>query len=58
MKKVQLPHIFRDESAVSVTEFGLIAPAVITMLLGTMDVGHTLYMRTIIDGAIQEVAGD
>lgn len=58
MKNVQLPHVFRDESAVSVTEFGLIAPAVITMLLGTMDVGHTLYMRTIIDGAIQEVARD
>ena len=28
------------------------------MLLGTMDVGHTLYMRTVLDGAIQDVARD
>ena len=58
MKKFELQKLLRDQSAVSVTEFGLIAPAVVTMLLGTMDVGHTLYMRTVIDGAIQEVARD
>ena len=58
MKKFELQNLLRDQSAVSVTEFGLIAPAVVTMLLGTMDVGHTLYMRTVIDGAIQEVARD
>jgi Flp pilus assembly pilin Flp len=58
MKKLKMEKLLRDQSGVSVTEFGLIAPAVITMLLGTMDVGHTLYMRTVIDGAIQEVARD
>ena len=56
MKKLEMQKLLHDQSGVSVTEFGLIAPAVITMLLGTMDVGHTLYMRTVIDGAIQEVA--
>lgn len=50
--------IIADEKGVSITEFGLIAPAVVTMLLGTMDLGHTLYMRTILDGAIQDVARD
>ncbi len=47
-----------DQSGVSVTEFGLISPALVVMLLGTMDAGHMLYMRTIVDGAIQEVARD
>lgn len=58
MKHVNPGKIFTDQDGVSVTEFGLIAPALFTMLLGTMDVGHTLYMRTVIDGAIQEVARD
>lgn len=47
-----------DESGISVTEFGLISPAIIVMLLGTMDAGHTLYMRTVVDGTIQDVARD
>ncbi|MEQ1539081.1 MAG: TadE family protein [Sphingorhabdus sp.] len=47
-----------DETGVSVTEFGLIAPVVATMLLGTMNVGHSLYMRTVLDGAIQDIARD
>ncbi len=58
MTMFNLRELKTDQSGVSVTEFGLIAPAVITMLLGTMDVGHTLYMRTIIDGTIQEIARD
>jgi Flp pilus assembly protein TadG len=47
-----------DESGVSVTEFGLIAPVVAVMMMGTMDAGHTLYMRSVLDGAIQELARD
>ena len=47
-----------DPSGISVTEFGLISPAIVVMLLGTMDAGHTLYMRSVVDGAIQELARD
>jgi Flp pilus assembly pilin Flp len=50
--------IVADEKGVTITEFGLIAPAVAAMLLGTMDLGHSLYMRTVLDGAIQDVARD
>jgi Flp pilus assembly pilin Flp len=50
--------IATDQEGISVTEFGLIAPVVATMLLGAMDVGHSLYMRTVLDGAIQEIARD
>jgi Flp pilus assembly pilin Flp len=50
--------ITKDQAGISVTEFGLIAPVVATMLLGSMDAGHTLYMRTVLDGAIQDIARD
>jgi Flp pilus assembly pilin Flp len=48
----------KNEAGISITEFGLIAPVVATMMLGTMDLGHTLYMRTVLDGAIQDIARD
>jgi len=56
--KISLLKLARDASGISVTEFGLIAPVVSVMLLGTMDAGHTLYMRTVVDGAIQDIARD
>lgn len=58
MKKQVALNLLTDNSAVSITEFGLIAPVVATMLLGIMDAGHTLYMRTVLDGAIQDIARD
>lgn len=57
MKKT-LCALAKNESGISVTEFGLIAPVVATMLLGSMDAGHTMYMRTVLDGAIQDIARD
>ncbi|MGB5075958.1 MAG: TadE/TadG family type IV pilus assembly protein [Sphingorhabdus sp.] len=56
--KAKFLNIARDASGISITEFGLIAPVVCVMLLGTLDAGHTLYMRTVIDGAIQDIARD
>lgn len=58
MKKTFLPRLAQDSAGISIVEFGLIAPVVATMLLGIMDAGHTLYMRTILDGAIQDIARD
>lgn len=57
MKKTAIA-IAKNEAGISITEFGLIAPVVATMMLGTMDLGHTLYMRTVLDGAIQDIARD
>jgi Flp pilus assembly protein TadG len=58
MKKMISGKIHTDESGVSVTEFGLIAPVVATLMMGAMDAGHTLYMRTVLDGSIQDIARD
>lgn len=57
MKKT-VHSLAHSQTGISVTEFGLIAPVVATMLLGSMDAGHTLYMRTVLDGAIQDIARD
>jgi Flp pilus assembly pilin Flp len=48
----------KNEAGISVTEFGLIAPVIATMLLGTLDAGHSIYMRSVLDGAIQDIARD
>jgi hypothetical protein len=45
-----------DEDGVSILEFALIAPVVIMMVLGSMDIGHSLFVRATLDGAVQNAA--
>jgi Flp pilus assembly protein TadG len=47
-----------DQSGVSVTEFGLIAPVLIMMIMGTYDLGHQVYLKAVLNGALQEVGRD
>jgi hypothetical protein len=44
-----------SQSGTSVTEFGLIAPVLMIMLLGTYDIGHEMYVKSVLNGALQEV---
>lgn len=37
-------------------EFGLIAPVAMLMILGTMDIGHSHFVRATLDGAMQTAA--
>ena len=53
-----LKRIYTDQSGVSVTEFGLIAPVVIMMIMGTYDIGHQMYVKSVLNGALQEVGRD
>lgn len=48
----------RDESGVALTEFGLIAPMFALLLIGTLDIAHTLYLQAVLQGTIQKVARD
>ncbi len=43
------------EGGTSVMEFGLIAPVLMIMLLGTYDIGHEMYVKSVLNGALQEV---
>jgi Flp pilus assembly protein TadG len=48
----------RDARGAALTEFGLILPVVAVLLIGAMDIGHTLYMRSVMEGALQKAARD
>lgn len=50
--------LLRDKRGMSVVEFGLIAPVFLILLLGTLDLGHTLYMQSVLQGVMQKVARD
>jgi TadE-like protein len=56
MKKLKF--LGRNEAGTSVTEFGLIAPALIVMIMGTFDAGHSIYVRAVLNGALQEAGRD
>ena len=59
MRAPPLPlSLARDERGVTVVEFALIAPALMTILLGVFDVGYNLYTASVLDGAAQKAARD
>lgn len=47
-----------DPRGATILEFGLILPALCVLLLGAFDFGHSLYMKAILQGAIQKAARD
>jgi Flp pilus assembly protein TadG len=48
----------QEESGAALTEFGLILPVLAVTLMGAMDAGHTLYTRSVLEGAVQKAARD
>ena len=48
----------RDQKGATVVEFAIVAPVMGILLLGAFDVGHTLYMRSVLQGIVQKVARD
>lgn len=47
-----------DMRGAAITEFGLIAPVFILMMLGALDMAHTLYMQAVLQGVVQKAARD
>lgn len=47
-----------SNSGISIVEFGLIAPVFMVMLMGVLDLGHTLYMQSVLQGTVQKAARD
>lgn len=48
----------QDRRGVTITEFGLIAPTFLMLLLGVFDLGYTVYAKAILDGAVQKAGRD
>lgn len=60
-RKAQLTNLrefVRAEEGAALTEFGLISPVLFLLLFGAFDLGHTLYMKTVLEGAVQKAARD
>ncbi|BAI96286.1 hypothetical protein Sj15T_06060 [Sphingobium sp. TA15] len=55
---MDIKHLHRDESGVAAVEFGITASAFLALLLGGFDVGHTLYMQTVLQGTVQKAGRD
>ncbi|NIJ18523.1 Flp pilus assembly protein TadG [Sphingomonas naasensis] len=50
--------LLRDRRGVTVVEFAIVAPVMGLVLLGGFDIGHTLYMRTTLQGVLQKAGRD
>jgi Flp pilus assembly protein TadG len=63
MPRALLPRRFlrvfaRDKKGATIVEFALVAPVMGLVLLGAFDIGHTLYMRSVLQGILQKAARD
>lgn len=47
-----------DEAGAALTEFGLLIPVLLILLVGAFDMGHRLYARAVLEGAVQKAARD
>jgi TadE-like protein len=47
-----------DQTGSSIVEFAVIAPVMFTLLLGGFDLGHNLYMQSVLQGAVNKAARD
>lgn len=47
-----------DERGATIVEFAIVAPVMGLVLLGGFDVGHSLYMRSVLQGVLQKAARD
>ncbi|MEY4619845.1 MAG: hypothetical protein RIS65_1017 [Pseudomonadota bacterium] len=56
MGRLMIAKFISNEDGASIVEFALIAPIVTMMVMGTMDIGHSLLVRSTLDGAVQDAA--
>jgi Flp pilus assembly protein TadG len=50
--------IASEQSGTTVLEFALILPTFMVMLMGIFDLGYSVYVRAVLDGAVQRAARD
>jgi hypothetical protein len=50
--------LLRDTRGVTIIEFAAIAPALMVLLLGLMDLSYNIYTTTLLEGAIHKAARD
>jgi len=58
LRRVPPRALARDKAGATVVEFAIVAPVLCLVLLGAFDIGHTLYMRSVLQGILQKAARD
>ena len=48
----------RDARVVTIVEFAIICPVLFTFIFGVLDIGHDLYMRSVLQGVVQDAGRD
>ena len=48
----------RDEGGLTIVEFAIVAPVFLLLLMGSLDIGHTVYAQSVLNGAVQSAARD
>lgn len=56
--KAPLHPLDQDERGVAATEFALAAPVFLLMLIGIYDLGHMVYLKSVLQGAVSRAARD
>lgn len=49
-------HVLTDRSGSAVVEFALIAPVLLTVLMGVFDIGYNMWATTMLQGSLQQAA--
>jgi Flp pilus assembly protein TadG len=50
--------IAADESGVTLVEFAFVAPILVTLVMGLLDIAHTQYTASVVTGAMQKAGRD
>lgn len=57
-RQARLRTLAPAEDGATIVEFALIAPTLCLLLIGAFDISHTLYMQSVLQGAVQKAARD
>ena len=55
---IRLRSLARDEAGAAIVEFALIAPVMVMTLFGMFDLGHGMYTKSLLQGAIEKASRD
>lgn len=58
IKDMKTRRLRKDIRGIAAVEFALIAPAFLVLLMGGLEAGHSLYMKAILEGAVQKASRD
>lgn len=53
-----LKQLRQDQAGAAIVEFALVAPTMILLVVGVFELGHTMYVQSVVNGAMQEAGRD